>query len=75
VSATTWSLFGLANVGMYIYTARYFEWQAIAGPLLTAVLDFVIAVFAIAARKSQRPQTASAIPEAEQIPNEELVVK
>ena len=47
VSVTTWLLFGLANVGIYIYAERYFEWQAIAGMLLTAVLDFVIVGLAL----------------------------
>jgi uncharacterized protein with PQ loop repeat len=42
VSVSTWFLFGLANIAIYIYAERYDEWQAIIGMLLTAVIDFVI---------------------------------
>lgn len=49
VSVSTWLLFGLANIGIYIYAERYFEWQAIVGMLLTAVLDFVIVGLALIA--------------------------
>jgi uncharacterized protein with PQ loop repeat len=42
VNVSTWFLFGLANIAIYIYAERYDEWQAIIGMLLTAVLDFVI---------------------------------
>ncbi len=47
VSATSWILFGVANIAIYFYAERYTEWQAIAGMLLTALLDFVIAGIAI----------------------------
>lgn len=47
VNVTTWLLFGFANVGIYIYAERYFEWQAISGMLVTAVLDFAIVVLAL----------------------------
>lgn len=46
VSTSTWLLFGLANLAIYIYTERYAEWQAITGMLFTAVLDFVIVILA-----------------------------
>ncbi len=49
VGKTTWMLFGLANIALYVYTERYTEWQAIAGLLLTAVLDFVIVALAFLA--------------------------
>jgi hypothetical protein len=52
VSKTTWLLFGLANIALYVYTERYGEWQAIAGLLLTAVLDFVIVALAIFAYRT-----------------------
>ncbi|MDI1249738.1 MAG: hypothetical protein PSV13_12810 [Lacunisphaera sp.] len=52
VSKTTWLLFGLANIALYVYTERYGEWQAIAGLLLTAVLDFVIVALAIFAYRA-----------------------
>lgn len=42
VSASTWLLFGFANLALYVYAERYTEWQAIVGMLLTALLDFVI---------------------------------
>jgi uncharacterized protein with PQ loop repeat len=47
ISKTTWLLFGLANIALYVYAERYGEWQAIAGLLLTAVLDFVIVALAL----------------------------
>ncbi len=31
VSAITWSLFGIANIGMYIFTEKYTSIQTIAG--------------------------------------------
>jgi hypothetical protein len=52
VSKTTWLLFGLANIALYVYTERYGEWQAIAGLLLTAVLDFVIVALAMFAYRA-----------------------
>ena len=48
VSALTWFLFGIANVGLYIYTEKYGDIQAIAGLLGSAILDFVITGLAIA---------------------------
>ena len=42
VNASTWLLFGFANLALYVYTERYTEWQAIVGMLATALLDFVI---------------------------------
>jgi hypothetical protein len=47
VSVVTWSLFGIANIALYVYAERYLEWQAIIGLLLTAVLDFVIVGLAL----------------------------
>ena len=47
VSVVTWSLFGVANIALYVYAERYQEWQAIIGLLLTAVLDFVIVGLAL----------------------------
>ncbi len=60
VSAATWSLFGLANIAMYIYAERYLEWQAIFGMLLTAVLDFAIAGLALVAGKKARREERTA---------------
>ncbi len=42
VSVTAWLLFGLANVGAYFFTEKYFSPQALLAFALTAVLDFVI---------------------------------
>lgn len=47
VSALTWFLFGVANIGLYVYTEKYTDIQAIAGLLGSAVLDFVITGLAI----------------------------
>lgn len=43
VSCLTWFLFGVANVGLYLYTEKYTDIQSIAGLLGSAVLDFIIA--------------------------------
>lgn len=53
VSWVTWGLFGIANIGLYIYTEKYTALQPIIGMLGTAVLDFIIAGFAIRDRKRQ----------------------
>ena len=42
VSWLTWLLFGVANIGFYIYTEKYTSPQAILGFIGTAVLDFII---------------------------------
>lgn len=52
VSPLTWTLFGIANISVYIYTEKYLAVQTIVGFLGTALLDFVIAVIAI---RGQRP--------------------
>ncbi len=44
VSAITWFLFGVANIGVYIYTEKYTALQSIFGFLGTALLDFIIVV-------------------------------
>ncbi|PTX90717.1 hypothetical protein [Opitutus sp. ER46] len=51
VSVATWTLFGVANIALYIYAERYTEWQSIIGLLLTALLDFIIAGLAFAAKR------------------------
>ncbi|QKI88728.1 hypothetical protein [Thiomicrorhabdus xiamenensis] len=50
VSLSTWLLFGFANLGLYVYTEKYFEVQSILGLLVTAVLDFIIVAMIIAYR-------------------------
>lgn len=42
VSLSTWLLFGIANVGLYIFTEKYFTLQALLGLLGTAIMDFII---------------------------------
>ncbi len=41
-SALTWTLFGIANICLYVYVEKYREPQALFGLLGTAVLDFAI---------------------------------
>ncbi len=52
VSKTSWLLFGVANIALYVYTERYSEWQAIVGLLLTSALDFVIVALALFAYRN-----------------------
>ena len=47
VSWTTWLLFGIANIGFYIYTEKYTSFQTILGFLGTAAIDFVIVVYVL----------------------------
>lgn len=42
VSVPAWTLFGIANIGLYIFTEKYFALQSLAGLLGTAVIDFMI---------------------------------
>lgn len=53
VSASTWLLFGVANIAAYVYTEKYFAIQTIVGFLGTALLDFIIAGRAITERRRQ----------------------
>jgi uncharacterized protein with PQ loop repeat len=57
VSASTWVLFGFANIAMYVYAERFTEWQAIVGMLLTSILDFAIAAMAWAGVGSRLVRT------------------
>ena len=47
ISKTTWLMFGLANIGLYIYAEKYTSIQSVGGFLGTALLDFVIVGMAI----------------------------
>ena len=47
VSPMAWTLFGIANIAVYIYTEKYLALQTVLGFLGTALLDFVIAAMAI----------------------------
>ena len=42
VSLITWFLFGVANIGLYLFTEKYFALQSLVGLLGTAILDFAI---------------------------------
>lgn len=44
----TWFLFGVANVGLYIYTEKYWDVQSVVGLLGSAVMDFAIATLVLA---------------------------
>ena len=51
---STWMLFGVANIAVYIYTEKYLAVQTIVGFLGTALLDFIIAGLTIKGRATQR---------------------
>jgi len=51
VSTISWFLFGVANIGLYIFTEKYFSLQALLGLLGTALVDFVIVVLVLYRRK------------------------
>jgi uncharacterized protein with PQ loop repeat len=53
VSWFTWTLFGIANISLYIYTEKYPALQTIIGFLGTAVLDFIIAEIALTGQSRQ----------------------
>ncbi len=42
VSMSSWILFGIANLGTYIFTGKYTAIQTLLGFLLTAFLNFII---------------------------------
>jgi uncharacterized protein with PQ loop repeat len=54
VSWIAWTLFGVANISVYVYTEKYLAPQTIIGFLGSALLDFVIAAMAIKARVHQK---------------------
>ena len=43
----TWFLFGIANVGLYIYTEKYGDVQSVVGLLGSALMDFAIAALVL----------------------------
>ena len=57
VSLITWFLFGIANIGLYLFTEKYFALQSLVGLLGTAVLDFAILGVGLA-YKSKEPVQA-----------------
>ena len=56
VSVITWLLFGIANVGLYLFTEKYLELQALIGLLGTAILDFIIVIKIISKKKQLEKQ-------------------
>ena len=54
VSLITWLLFAIANIGLYIFTEKYFSLQSIIGLLGTAVINFIIVGMIIALRKKAK---------------------
>ena len=54
ISSLTWTLFGIANIAVYIYTEKYLALQTIIGFLGTAALDFIIATIALRSREPQK---------------------
>ncbi|MEM9092214.1 MAG: hypothetical protein AAGC93_26220 [Cyanobacteria bacterium P01_F01_bin.53] len=53
VSLTTWLLFGVANVGLYVFTEKYFALQSLIGLLGTAIMDFAIVFMIVFMRRNQ----------------------
>ena len=54
VSIATWLMFGIANIGLYIYTEKYLSFQSLFGILGTALLDFIIVAVTIHLRPNTR---------------------
>ena len=63
ISVSSWFFFGLANLGLYVYTEKYQSIQSIVGFLVTAVIDFVIVGQCIFYRR-KRFTSAGATPHA-----------
>jgi uncharacterized protein with PQ loop repeat len=57
VSLVTWVMFGVANVGLYLFTEKYWALQSLIGLLGTAILDFTIVGFVLfyRAKESAKP--------------------
>ena len=54
VSLVSWLLFGIANVGLYIFTEKYFSPQALIGLLGTALMDFVIVIMIVIVERNKK---------------------
>lgn len=52
VNWMSWFLFGVSNIGLYIYTEKYTSIQSIVGLLGSAALDFAIVVVVLSGQKS-----------------------
>ena len=53
VSSLSWLLFGIANLGAYVYTQKYFAPQSLIGFLGSAALDFVIVMMVLKINREQ----------------------
>jgi len=53
VSLITWFLFGVANIGLYLFTEKYLALQSLVGLLGTAVLDFAILAIALVYKRKE----------------------
>ncbi len=60
VSRTTWALFGVANVAMYLFAEKYLALQAIFAFLGTAALDFAIVAYATWLKRQRSQQSPNA---------------
>ncbi len=58
VSMSSWILFGIANLGTYVFTGRYTAIQTILGFLLTAILNFVIVLLIVYYNRKNSKQNA-----------------
>ncbi|MGK7899504.1 MAG: hypothetical protein AB4372_39300 [Xenococcus sp. (in: cyanobacteria)] len=56
ISLITWFLFGVANIGLYLFTEKYFALQSLVGLLGTAILDFAILGVAIFYKRQESVQ-------------------
>ena len=53
VSLMTWLLFGIANIGVYLFTEKYWALQSLIGFLGTAILNSTIVALIVALRAKQ----------------------
>lgn len=51
VSLPTWALFGIANLGLYVFTEKYTSPQCLIGMLGTATINFTIVATILSLRK------------------------
>ncbi len=54
VSLATWLLFGIANLGLYVFTEKYLAPQMLIGLLGTAVLNFIIVAMIVSLRRKNK---------------------
>ncbi len=59
VNWMSWFLFGVANIGLYIYTEKYTSIQSITGLLGSAALDFAIVAVVLCGPNPPRTESLS----------------